>query len=69
MQMRGDANVDIRLVTERDRGIGGIEFSAQRVPLDLVNASHGKAVAEFAAEWEELLKNSVQGDRDDSDTE
>jgi D123 len=69
MQMAGDADVEIRLVMDRDRGIGHMEFSAQRVPMDVVNASHGKTVVEFAVKWEELLRNSAQDDRDDSDTE
>jgi hypothetical protein len=34
--------VQIRLVSEEDKGISGIEFAAQRVPLDVVEASQGR---------------------------
>ena len=66
--MTGDKEVEIRLVREEERGITGIEFSAQRVPRDVVDASHGKTVVEFAVEWENILRNGVQNG-EDSDTE
>ena len=59
--------VEIRLVREQERGIVGMEFSAQRVPRDVVDASQGKNVVEFAIEWEEMLRKGVQAT--ESDTE
>jgi hypothetical protein len=66
--MSGEKDVEIRLVMEQERGIGGMEFSAQRVPKDVVDASHGKTVVEFAVEWENMLRSGVQND-ENSDTE
>lgn len=65
--MTGDGEVEIRLVREQERGIVGMEFSAQRVPRDVVDASQGKNVVEFAIEWEEMLRKGVQDT--ESDTE
>jgi len=65
--MTRDGEVEIRLVREQERGIVGMEFSAQRVPRDVVDASQGKNVVEFAIEWEEMLRKSVQDT--ESDTE
>ena len=56
--------VEIRLVREEERGITGMEFSAQRVPRDVVDASHGKTVVEFAVEWERMLRSGVQNEED-----
>jgi len=64
----GEGEVDIRLVGKEDRGIAGMEFSAQRVPREVVDASQGKGVVEFAVEWEEMLRKGVQN-VEDSDTE
>lgn len=58
LRMKGE-DVEIRLVMEEDRGISGIEFSAQRVPLDVVEASQGRGVVDFAVEWEEMLRKGV----------
>jgi hypothetical protein len=66
LDMDGEG-VDIRLVTEMDRGISGIEFSAQRVPIEVVEVSQGRGVVEFAVEWEEMLRKGVQ--QQDSDVE
>ena len=60
--MTGEKDVEIRLVMQEERGIGGMEFSAQRVPKDVVDASHGKTVVEFAVEWENMLRSGVQND-------
>jgi hypothetical protein len=65
--MTRDGEVEIRLVREQERGIVGMEFSAQRVPRDVVDASQGKNVVEFAIEWEEMLRKGVQNA--ESDTE
>jgi D123 len=59
--------VEMRIVREEDRGITGIEFSAQRVPREVVQVSQGKSVVEFAIEWEEMVRNGVQDE--DTDTE
>ena len=67
LEMTGDGEVEIRLVREQERGIVGMEFSAQRVPRDVVDASQGKNVVEFAIEWEEMLRKGVQDT--ESDTE
>jgi hypothetical protein len=60
--MSGEDGVEMRLVTAEERGIMGMEFAAQRVPKDVVDASQGKNVVEFAIEWEQLLRNGVQDD-------
>lgn len=67
LAMTEDQEVEIRLVKEEDRGIVGMEFSAQRVPRDVVDASQGKSVVEFAVQWEEMLRKGVQDP--ESDTE
>ena len=67
LAMTEDQEVEIRLVKEEERGIVGMEFSAQRVPRDVVDASHGKSVIEFAVQWEEMLRKGVQDP--ESDTE
>jgi len=61
LEMR-DGEVEVRFVKENERRIGGLEFSAQRVPRDVVDASQGRGVVEFAVEWEEMLRNGVQND-------
>src|SRR5208282_544523 len=69
LRMSGDEDVEIRFVREEERGISGIEFSAQRVPKDVVDISQGKNVVEFAIEWEKMLRDGVQnGDDSDTDT-
>ena len=68
LSMTEKKDVEIRLVMEEERGIGGMEFSAQRVPRDVVDATHGKTVVEFAVEWENMLRSGVQNDGD-SDSE
>jgi len=67
LEMTGDQEIEIRLVREQERGIVGMEFSAQRMPRDVVDASQGKSVVEFAVEWEEMLRKGVQDT--ESDTE
>ena len=67
LAMTEDQDVEIRLVREEDRGIAGIEFSAQRVPRDLVDASQGKSVVEFAVEWEEMLRKGVEHPESDAE--
>jgi hypothetical protein len=66
LQMSGD-EVVVRFALEA-RGIGGMEFSAQRVPREVVEISQGRGVVEFAVEWEEMLRRGVQ-DHHESDTE
>ena len=67
--MTGDKNeVEIRLAGEESRRIEWMEFSAQRVPKDVIDASYGKTVVEFAVEWENMLRNQVQSN-EDTDTE
>ena len=61
LEMR-DGEVEVRFVKENERRIGGLEFSAQRVPRDVVDASQGRGVVEFAVEWEEMLRKGVQND-------
>ena len=68
LRMSGDGDVEIRFVREEERGIRGIEFSAQRVPKDVVDISQGKGVVEFAVEWEKMLRDGMQNS-DDSDTD
>jgi hypothetical protein len=68
MSAEGD-DTEIRLVSQEERGIIGIEFSAQRLPRDVVDASQGKGVVEFAVEWEEMLRNGVQDNSDDDENE
>jgi len=65
--MRGE--VDVRFVKQDHSGISGIEFSAQRVPIEVVRASQGRGVVEFAVEWEEMLRQGVQDHGHDSDEE
>jgi hypothetical protein len=62
LKMTGEPEVIVRFVKEEERGIGGMEFSAQRVPRDVVDASQGKGVVEFAVKWEEMLRKDVQDD-------
>ena len=57
-----DGEVEVRFVKENERRIGGLEFSAQRVPRDVVDVSQGRGVVEFAVEWEEMLRKGVQND-------
>lgn len=57
-----EGEVDVRFVEENERRIGGLEFSAQRVPREVVEVSQGRGVVEFAVEWEEMLRNGVQND-------
>lgn len=67
--MTGDeGGVEVRFLTESERRIGGMEFSMQRVPREVVEASQGRGVVEFAVEWEEMLRKGVQDDVD-SDAE
>jgi D123 len=56
LNMSFQEEVEVRLVDEGDRRIEGMEFTAQRVPMEVVEASQGKTVAEFAAEWEKLVR-------------
>jgi len=65
LEMTGGQEVEIRLVREQERGIVGMEFSAQRVPRDVVDISQGKNVVEFAVEWEEMLRKGVQDTESD----
>ena len=65
--MTGEKEVEIRLVKEEESGIVGMEFSAQRVPKDVVDTSQGKSVVEFAVEWEEMLRKGVH--ETETDTE
>jgi hypothetical protein len=60
LAMSGEGGVEVRFVEEEGRGIGGIEFSAQRVPRDVVEVSQGKNVVEFAVEWERMLREGVE---------
>jgi hypothetical protein len=62
LKMTGEEGVIVRFVKEEERGIGGMEFSAQRVPRDVVEASQGKGVVEFAVKWEEMLRKGVRDD-------
>jgi len=55
----GEGELLIRLVGEQGMALGGIEFSGQRVPLEVVEASQGKGVVEFAVQWEEMLRRGV----------
>ena len=64
LRMQGE-HVDLRLVEQEDGGISGIEFSAQRVPLDVVEASQGRGVIEFAVEWEQILRTGIHQESDD----
>ena len=64
LRMSGDGDVEVRFVKEEERGINGIEFSAQRVPRDVVDVSQGKSVVEFAVEWEEMLRKGVRDEGD-----
>jgi len=64
----GEEEIRIRLVGEERRGITGVQFSAQRVPRDVVDASQGKNVVEFAVEWEKMLRDGIQ-DESESDIE
>jgi len=64
----GEEEIRIRLVGEERRGITGVLFSAQRVPRDVVDASQGKNVVEFAVEWENMLRDGIQ-DESESDIE
>lgn len=57
-----DGEVEVRFVEENERRIGGLEFSAQRVPREVVDVSQGRGVVEFAVEWEEMLRKGVQND-------
>jgi hypothetical protein len=66
--MSEEGEVDVRFVRESEQRIGGLEFSAQRVPREVVEVSQGRGVVEFAVEWEEMLRKGVQ-DNIDSDTE
>jgi len=68
LEMTGDQTI-MRLVKEEDRGIGGMEFSAQRMPVEIIQASQGKGVVEFAAEWEEMLREGVTHDEISSEEE
>ncbi len=61
LEMR-DGEVEVRFVKENERRIGGLEFSAQRVPKDVVDVSQGRGVVEFAVEWEKMLRKGVQND-------
>ena len=61
LEMR-DGEVEVRFVQENERRIGGLEFSAQRVPKDVVDVSQGRGVVEFAVEWEKMLRKGVQND-------
>ena len=65
LRMTGHEGVEIRIVEEENRGITGMEFFAQRVPQEVVQASHGKSVIEFAVEWEKILREGVN----ENDTE
>ena len=67
MAGRDDGEIGIRLVSE-ERGIAGVEFSAQRVPRDVVDASQGRSVVEFVVEWEKMLRDGIQ-DESESDVE
>jgi len=60
--MAEDAEVDVRFVEESEQRIGGLEFSAQRVPREVVDVSQGRGVIEFAVEWEEMLRKGVRDD-------
>ena len=62
-----EGEIGLRLVTE-ERGIAGVEFSAQRVPRDVVDASQGRSVVEFVVEWEKMLRDGIQ-DEIESDIE
>jgi len=62
-----EGEIGLRLVTE-ERGIAGVEFSAQRVPRDVVDASQGRSVVEFVVEWEKMLRDGIQ-DESESDVE
>jgi D123 len=57
--MRPGEGTQVRVVTQ-GTGVGGMEFSAQRVPLEVVEASAGRGVAEFAVEWEEMLRKGIR---------
>jgi hypothetical protein len=67
--MSGEGGVEVRFVGEEGRGIGGIEFSAQRVPRDVVEVSQGKNVVEFAVEWERMLREGVENSESGSEKE
>lgn len=67
--MSGEGGVEVRFVGEDGRGIGGIEFSAQRVPRDVVEVSQGKNVVEFAVEWERMLREGVEDSESGSEKE
>jgi D123 len=68
LNITGQEGVVVRFVKEEDRGIGGMEFSAQRLPKDVIDASQGTGVVEFAVKWEEMLRKGMQDD-EVSDTE
>jgi D123 len=67
--MSGEGSVEVRFVGEEGRGIGGIEFSAQRVPMEVVEVSQGKNVVEFAVEWERMLREGVEDSDSKSENE
>jgi D123 len=66
LSMTGE-DIVVRLAQEE--GIRGMEFTAQRVPREVVEVSQGRGVVEFAVEWEEMLRRGVWQDKDESDTE
>jgi hypothetical protein len=54
--MRPGEGTQVRVVTQEKVRM---EFSAQRVPLEVVSAGARRGVAEFAVEWQEMLQKGI----------